>query len=174
MKKIAICFVVSLLFITLSPIMANLGNDIIDKIKPTESDIPNGFMYGIIPDYARKILKENPWAMDKNAIKKLTDKIYPQGDYKKISKIHMTIMAKKETPHGDDIVCYIIQFRDRASAKVEIEKLAEFVEFNKDRSIVVTKENMVVYLHVDDVENFHIIRKMSKKIEKNLTGLIKK
>ena len=32
-------------------------------------------MYGMIPDFAKKILKGNPWNMDRAAIKKLSDKL---------------------------------------------------------------------------------------------------
>ena len=47
-------------------------------------------MYGIIPDFAKKILHANPCYMDKTAIKRLTEKIYPGGDYNEVKSIHIS------------------------------------------------------------------------------------
>ena len=62
---------------------ANSTNDIFDKIKPAVTDIPEGFVFGVIPKYARKIIKMNPWEMDRNAIKKLAD--YCRKDHSETS-----------------------------------------------------------------------------------------
>ena len=95
-----------------------------NKIKLLKSDIPDGFIYGSVPEFAKKVLKNNPWEMDKNAIRKLADMIYPGGDYSRISGIHVSILAKQERPYGDDIVCYIIYYKDF------VEPLQDFVEPN--------------------------------------------
>jgi hypothetical protein len=60
--------------------------------------------------------------MDRPAIKKLTARIYPGGDYNRIRGMHMTIMSRKKNPYGDDIVCYIILYKDASSAKEELKK----------------------------------------------------
>ncbi len=137
----------------------------INKIKFLKSDIPDGFIYGSVPQYAKKVLKKNPWEMDGTAIKKLANRIYPGGDYSKISGIHVSILAKQNRPFGDDIVCYIIYYRDMISAKGEIRKIKEFAGYNQDRVIVHTKDNCVIYLHVDDAKDFPLIFKMGEKIK---------
>ena len=128
-------------------------------------------MYGLIPEFAKKLLKSNPWYMDNTAIKKLSDKIYPGGNYTRITSIHVTIIAKNETPHGDDIVCYIIQYKDMGSAKEEIRKIAEYIGYNRDRAILNVKDNIVVFLHVDDTNNFHYIQEMDRKIKDRMNNL---
>ena len=147
---------------------ANFGRDIINNIKLTKADVPEGFVYGTIPDFANKVLKNNPWMMDKNAIKKLSERLYPGGDYKKIANIHVTIIARRDTPYGDDIVCYIIVYKNSLSANVEIKKIYDFAGLNSDRVIVLSKDNVVVFLHVDDVENLHLIQKIALKMKKKL------
>jgi hypothetical protein len=145
--------------------------DIINKIRLSDSDIPEGYMYGKIPTFARDVLKGNPWMMDDNAIKRLTKRIYPEGNYNRVLKIHITILAGKETPYGDDIVCYIILYKDSHAARDELKKISRFVEFNKDRAILVKKMNLVVFFHVDDTKDFHHIRKIANRLEDTLKSL---
>ena len=139
--------------------------DSIDKLKLVNTDVPEGYVYGKIPGFAQKVLKANPWSLDNYAIRRLTPRIYPGGDYNKIDKIHMTILASRDNPYGDDIVCYIILYRDNYSAKNEIVKINEYVGYNNDRSIVVTRDNMAVYFCVDDITNFHYIRNLADVVE---------
>lgn len=143
----------------------------IDKIRITEQDIPEGYRYGIIPDFAHDLLKENPWTLDQTAIKKLTHRIYPGAEYTNITSIHMTIIASNNNPYGDDIVCYIFTFKDPNSTKIEMAKLNEFVGYNSDRSIVMEKNNIAVYLLVDSVKDFEHIKAMSGDISKRLETL---
>jgi len=170
-KKRSFLFVsiISILAICFSTGMAKYGTDIVSKIKPIKDDIPAGFTYGKIPIFAKKVLKDNPWMMDKNAIKKLADKIYPDGNYNKISGIHVTIMTRHNNPFGDDIVCYIILYNNISSARAEIEKMTKFAEFNQDRVIVLAQDNVAVYLHVDDVDNFHFIKQIANHIEERIS-----
>ncbi|MBN2039086.1 MAG: hypothetical protein JW864_03530 [Spirochaetes bacterium] len=167
MKKIITFFVFIVLIVSGSNVtgLTEDGTLMINKMRLMQEDIPEGYMYGQIPDFAKKVLKHNPWNMDKDAIKTLTEKIYPGGDYNQVTSIHVTIIAKKETPHGDDIVCYIIKYRDAKSAKEEISKISEYVGYNGDRAILSVMDNMAVFLHVDDKEDFHIIRKMEKTMK---------
>lgn len=169
MKKcMLLVLLLGLVFISELPGITQHGNEIFNRIKLTDSDIPDGFMYGQIPDFASNVLKQNPWEMDREAIQKLSDKIYPGGDYNNISGIYVTILASTATPHGDDIVCYIILYKDSAAAKDELKKISEYVGYNKDRAIINTINNIVVYLHVDDTKNFHYIEKMNGVLKKRL------
>ncbi len=127
-------------------------------------DIPQGFMYGIIPDTYKTTLKSNPWEFDGAAIQKLAGKIYPGGDFKQIAGIHVTIIARKETPHRDDIVCYIIQYKDNIAARDEIKKISEYAGYNQDRALLHVKNNMVIFLFVDNVNNFQVLQELDKKI----------
>jgi hypothetical protein len=128
-------------------------------------------MYGQIPGFAQSLLKSNPWTLDQAAIKKLTHRIYPGGEYSKVSDLHMTIIANKKNPYGDDIVCYIFIYKNEKSAREEMAKLNEFVRYNSDRGIVVEKNNLAVFLFVDRVKDFDYIKTMSETIKKRLEAL---
>jgi len=150
---------------------AMYSSSIIEKIKPTAEEIPAGYMFGQVPDFARSLLKSNPWSLDQAAIKKLTNRIYPGGEYAKVSDLHMTIITNKKNPYGDDIVCYIFIFRNEKSAQEELIKLNEHVGYNSDRSIVVEKKNLAVYLCVDSVKDYEYIKTLSESIKKKLETL---
>ncbi len=166
MKKIVIFSIlfIGLIFISNSTGLPQDSKSIIQKIKLLPEDIPQGFIYGLIPDGAKTTLKDNPWEFDKTAIQKLTDKIYPGGDFNQISGIHVTIFARKETPHRDDIVCYIIQYKNFKTAREEIKKISEYAGYNQDRAILHVKDNIVVFLFADDINNFRLLRELDKKI----------
>lgn len=144
------------------------SSSIIEKIRPTVNEIPAGYMFGQVPEFAKSLLKENPWTLDQAAIKKLTNRIYPGGEYSKVSDLHMTIITNKKNPYGDDIVCYIFIFRNEKSAQEELVKLNEFSGYNSDRSIVIEKKNMAVFLLVDSIKDFEYIRAMSEVIKKRI------
>lgn len=173
MKKFIIAIMtmtlVALAFLQTGNTMYN--EDTIEKIKIVDTDIPEGYMYGKIPRFAQNVLKNNPWNMDSAAIKFLAGRIYPGSDYTSISKMHMTILATRDHPFNDDIICYIIMFRDKQAARKEIEKINEYVGYNNDRSIVVVRENMAVYFCVDDINNFHHIRNMADLVESRFERL---
>ena len=168
MKKIitlsvTVILIIGLIFISHSIGLSQDANSVINKIRPLPEDIPQGFMYGLIPNIYKKTLKNNPWEFDRTAIEKLTEKIYPGGDNRQISAIHITIMARKETPHRDDIVCYIIQFK-KSTAKDEIKKITEYAGYNQDRAILHIKDNYAVFLFADDIKNFPLLKELDKKI----------
>ncbi len=166
MKKKIIPFLILISIFTSSYANnANFKSNIINKIKLTNEDIPEGFVMGKIPKFARRVLKNNPWMLDNKAIKKLTNRIYPGGNYSMIAKIHITIIAKKKNPYGDDIVCYVILYRNKNTAKNEIKKIENYVNYNRDRAIVVVEKNMVVYLHVDNYHHLHHIQDLAKNIK---------
>ena len=173
MRKIIISLTLTAILTGIFQVFAGAtnGNDLFDKIKLLNTDIPEGFIYGTVPKYARDLIKDNPWELDQASIKKLADQIYPGGDYSKISSIHVSILTKKKTPLSDDIVCYLILFKDANAAKDEIKKITEFAGFNQDRVIVETKKNLAVYLHVDDIRDYPLIRAISEKIRERLKGI---
>ena len=164
-------FVIIITILLIGNTTSMYSTTIIEKIKLTIDEIPEGFMFGQVPDFAKGLLKNNPWNLDQDAIKKLTSRIYPGGEYSKISDIHMTIIANKKNPFGDEIGCYIILYKNAQSAKEELTKLNEYVKYNNDRALIIEKNNLVVYLYVDDAGNYEHIEKlyetMKKKIEKD-------
>lgn len=173
MKKtvMSICLLLSLVLITELQGSSQLKTDVIDAVKITDSDIPEGYMYGKIPTPYQSTLKGNPWLMDRAAIKRLADKIYPGGDFNKIAGIHVSIIANKKTPLGDDIVCYVILYNGMKAAQDEMKKMAEFTGYNRDRVLMLSKENLAIILFVDDVENFHYIQDLAKTIEVRMKNI---
>ncbi len=150
---------------------AMYSSTIIEKIRPTSEELPAGYMFGKVPGFAREVLKENPWSLDQSAIKKMTNRIYPGGEYSKVTDLHMTIITNKNHPYGDDIICYIFIFKNEKSAREEMTKINEYVGYNRDRSIVIEKNNLAVYFCVDDTKNFDYIQTMSETVKKKLDTL---
>jgi hypothetical protein len=173
MKKAihTVCILLSMIIITEVKGSSQFKADAIDAVKLTSSDIPEGFMYGTVPAPYKKTLKDNPWMMDKAAIKRIADLVYPGGDYSKIAGMHVSIIAKKETPLGDDIVCYVILYNSMKAAQDEIKKAAEFANYNRDRVLLLSKDNLAVILFVDDIDNFHFIQDLAKKIDERLKNI---
>jgi hypothetical protein len=165
--------IIILLFITffISSSTVMYSSTVIDKIRPTSEEIPAGYMFGQVPGFAQSLLKSNPWAFDQTAIKKMASRIYPGGEPSRISDIHMTLLTNKWNPYGDDIVVYILIFKNEKAASEEMAKLNEFVSFNSDRAITIQKKNLAVYLHVDNVKDFDHIKTMSETIRKRLESL---
>jgi len=143
-------------------------HDMIEKVRVSDKDVPEGFIYGKIPGFARNVLKDNPWSLDKPAIKKMANRIYPDGDYTNISEIHMTIMAKKNNPFRDDIVCYVILYKNENALKKEMKKFTSFAENNRDRVILLSRDNLAVYFSVDDTDNFEYIKTISSSVKARL------
>jgi hypothetical protein len=142
--------------------------DLIEKIKISEKEVPDGFTYGKKPGFARNVLKDNPWNLDKKAIKKMANRIYPDGDYNNITDIHMTIMAKKNNPFRDDIICYVIILKNGQQGKNELKKITSYAGYNRDRIILLTKDNIVICLLVDDIDNFEYIKSISMSMKSRL------
>ncbi|HOQ11310.1 MAG: hypothetical protein BWY23_02727 [Spirochaetes bacterium ADurb.Bin218] len=169
--KIITLSITMIAFIFIVTSKAMYSSSIIDKIKINKEDIPEGFVYGQIPGFAKNLLKSNPWIFDQEAIQKMTARIYPGGEASKVSTIHMTILAKEKNPFRDDIVCYIMLFKDKKAAGEEIAKLSEYVGYNRDRSILMEKENIAIYLFVDDISNFKYIKEISETLQKRLDSI---
>lgn len=140
-------------------------SDVISVLQPTDKDIPTGFMYGKVPPAARTVFKQNPGLLDNPTIQRIAKYVYPEGDYRNIASMHVSIIADEKTPYGDDIVCYVILYKGGKSAEREIKKLNEFAQYNSDRVIVIARENLAVFLLVDSIDNFHHIRTMADAME---------
>jgi hypothetical protein len=143
----------------------------IERIRITASDVPSGFMMAQIPSFARDVFRDNPCFLDSKGIKRIAKHLYPNGDYNAIASIHSTIMAKQDKPFGDDIVCYIITYRNEKAAQKEIKKLTEYVEFNNQRAVVTAKNNLAVFIHSDDTANMGAVMQLKRMMEERISGL---
>jgi hypothetical protein len=158
-----------ILMVSFSVPAESVNVNVIDKIKILQTDIPEGFRYGLIPDFAKTVLLNNPWSMSKTAINKLTKNIYPGGDPAAVKNMHMSIIAKNEKPYNDDIVCYIIEYKDSSSGRKEMTKLSDFARYNSDRTIVLQKGTVAVFLIVDNIQNYPYIQKLKGIIESRMS-----
>lgn len=141
------------------------GAGIIDTVRLSDRDIPEGFMFGLIPNSVKSTLHDNPWDFDEAAIKRLTPVIYPDGDASAVGSIHFTILTHKEVPYGDDIVCYLLMYKSSSAADREIGKIREFAEINKDRVHFSVHDNIVVLMMVDDVSDYPLMRTLCDTID---------
>ncbi len=151
--------------------VSQLSPGAIDRVKPMASDIPEGYIYGKIPEPYKKTLKDNPWMMDRAAIRRLADKVYPGGDHNKIAAMHLSIIADEKKPFNDDIVCYVILYHNEKAAREEMKKFSEYAGFNADRALLLSRDNLAVFIFVDDIENFHHIQEMARAIGERIKGL---
>ena len=151
--------------------VSQLSPEAIDRVRPTEGDIPEGYMYGKIPGPYQKTLKDNPWMMDRAAIKRLADKVYPGGDHNRIVAMHVSIIADKMKPFNDDIVCYVILYQNEKAAREEMKKFSEFAGYHTDRAMLLSRDNLAVFIFVDDAANYHHVREMARVIDERLKSL---
>ncbi len=170
-KRISMITVLLLMALVVPATHAEYKTDIFDKIKLVSDDLPKGFAFGTLPPFAKALLKENPCIMSRNAIHKLSSQIYPGGDPTKIAALYCGILARVETPYGDDMVCYIILYNNTNSAKNETSKLNEFAGYNQDRAIVITRDNLALFLHVDDTIDMPLLRELAQKLEARLNAI---
>jgi len=150
---------------------ANYSRDDISKLTITEKDIPSGFTIGKVPQKLKDVLKDNPWYFDNEAIKKLTGHIYPDGDYKKVAIMHITILADEKNPYKDNMVCWIILYKDSKSAKEELGKLNRYAGLNNDRCILIQKNNMAVFMYSNDVNDFHYVQDIAAEIQAKIRAM---
>ena len=161
-------FVVLIMTLLIGNTTSMYSSAIIEQIRPTINEIPDGYMFGQVPEFARGLLKNNPWNFDQDAIKRFTNRIYPGAEPRNVSDIHMTLITNKDNPFGDDIGCYIIIYKNAKAAKDEFTKLNEFIRYNSDRGIVIAKNNLAVYLYINEVKNYDHMKKLSETIKKKL------
>ncbi len=141
---------------------------VIERIKITAEDVPSGFVMGKIPTFAASIFKDNPCYLDGKGIKTIAKHLYPSGNYHAINSIHSTIMAKSGTPFGDDIVCYIIIYNNAKTAQKELKKLSDYVEFNNQRAVLTSRDNLAVFIHSDDKVNMSAVMQLKRTIDERL------
>lgn len=148
---------------------AELPASAVDTVKIEQKDIPEGYMFGIIPEGVKGTLRSNPWFFDRAAINRLTPVIYPGGDPATINAIHMTILARSDAPYADDIVCYFLVYSSTGAAEKELVKLKEFGDLNKDRVFYSVHDNVVLLMLVDDLDDYAIMRSLADLIDKRFT-----
>jgi hypothetical protein len=146
-------------------------NSIVEKLSIKSSDIPKGFVIGKVPEGSKTVFKDNPGFLDKTGISKVTKEIYPNGDKNKVSEIHVTILAKPENILNDDMVCYIIFYKSNLFAKEEMSKFREYIQYHSDRSILLSADNIAIFILSNDIENFDYIRELGSKMQKRLDSL---
>ncbi|MBN2078329.1 MAG: hypothetical protein JW838_05145 [Spirochaetes bacterium] len=151
--------------------ISQLSPGAIDRVRPMAGDIPEGYIYGKIPEPYKKTLKDNPWMMDRAAIKRLADKVYPGGDHNRIAAMHVSIIANRLKPFNDDIVCYVILYQNEKAAREEMKKFSEYAGYNRDRALLLGRDNLAVFIFVDDIANYHYIQEMARTIDERLKGL---
>jgi hypothetical protein len=173
MKKIGkiVLSVFAAVFLMSGNMMAEFKPDAIEKLKPAQNDLPENFVFGTIPGFAKKVLKNNPWTLDDPAMKKMIGRIYPGGDYQNVSKVHMSIFANKKNPYRDDFVCYIILYKNKNTAKKELEKLTSYNGYNSDRTILISRDNMAVFFLADDIVNYKYIQEMANSMQEKIKSL---
>lgn len=148
-----------------APVKGEFPASIVDSLRLEQKDIPEGYMFGLIPNGLKGTLQSNPWRFNQSAINRLTPHIYPGGDPTKIDTIHFSIVTRKEAPYDDEIVCYLLVFKTKGAADKEMSKIKEFGEMNKDRVFFSIHENIVLLMHVDDTEDYSLMRSLAETIE---------
>lgn len=173
-RKISFSILILLCTISISiaiPAKNSFVSNDLTKITIQKQDIPKGFVYGKLPDGVKRILKGNPWMMNRKAINFVTQRIYPGGNSSEVKQIHMSILARKGTPYGDDIVCYVILYKDKMAAKKEVPKIFDYVRYNSDRAIAISQDNLIIFIHVDNTTDFTLIKKLAAKMKKRINSL---
>ncbi len=163
--------VVLSIVVVFSSVNASNGRDYFTVLKPSKADLPEGFVFGKIPRFAKKTFKNNPWTMDSASVRKLTSRIYPGGDSNAVLRMHMSIMARQKKPYGDDIVCYVIQYKSQYSKNLEHTKILNHVNHNQDRALMIEKDNIIVYMHSDSIQHFGRLQILAEKIKDRLQTL---
>ncbi len=174
MKRSSIFFSIVIIItgITVCFASVSFSDDIVEQVKINSSDIPSGFTLGKIPEFASKVFTGNPCYVDDRGKKIIADKIYPGGRAGNITTMHVTILASSRTPYGDDIVCYILVFKNQSAAKQEIKKLKEYSGYNGDRSLLIVKDTMAVFIHADDTENYPHVESIGSAIQSRLQPVL--
>lgn len=143
-------------------------NSLFSTLAIAPEDVPQGFVFGKIPDFAKKVFTGNPCIVNSDGIRFLASRLYPEGNAANIKGMYVAIMAAESRPYGDDIVYYLLVFKDSKAASVEIKKLKDYYEYNKDRIVLITKDNIALLLFADDVDNYKYIAELGQKLQGKL------
>jgi len=143
-------------------------NSLFSSLAIAPEDVPQGFVFGKIPNFAKKVFTGNPCVVNPDGIRFLASKLYPDGNAANIKSMYVAIMASEARPYGDDLVYYLLVFRDTKAAAVEIKKLQDYYQYNKDRLVLITKDTIALLLFADDIENYKYIEALSHKLQERL------
>lgn len=168
-------YISSLLFIIIIMTLSiSLGmvysddNSLISHLAIAPEDVPQGFIFGKIPNFAKKVFTGNPCIVNSDGIRFLASKLYPEGNAANIKSMYVAIMASETRPYGDDLVYYLLIFKDSKAASVEIKKLQDYYQYNKDRLVLITKDSIALLLFADDVDNYKYITELGQKLQERL------
>ena len=139
-----------------------------NTLRISAEDIPAGFVFGKIPQFAKKIFPENPCIVTTEGIQFLANKLYPDGNPYNIKNMYVAIMSESTKPFGDDLVCYVLMFKDQPSASTEIKKIQEFHQYNKDRIVLIIKRQIAIMLFADDINNYKYVAELGNKLSSKL------
>jgi hypothetical protein len=98
MKK-PLIYLLTLMLVIAGTVYAQavFNNTVFERIRLTTDDLPDGYTYGILPDFARLVLGNNPTEMNAAAIRKLVPNVYPNGDPNAVGSMHVSSSPAKRT-----------------------------------------------------------------------------
>ena len=143
-------------------------NTLFSKLTISAEDIPQGFVFGKVPNFAKNVFPNNPCIVNSEGIRFLVPKLYPEGNATNIKSMYVAIMTTEDRPYGDDLVYYLLIFKDSKSATAEIKKLNEYYQWNKDRIVLISKDTIALLLFTDDIANYKYIEQLAQKLQVRL------
>lgn len=143
-------------------------NSLFSSLAIAPEDVPQGFIFGQIPNFAKKVFSGNPCVVNPDGIRFLASKLYPDGNAANIKGMYVAIITTETRPYRDDIVYYLLVFKDSKSALVEIKKLQDYYQYNKDRIVLITKDTIALLLFADNVDNYKYIAELGQKLQERL------
>lgn len=171
MKTIRVCVIIACIVsmgISAGALKGQTDEGLFSSLAISHHDVPQGFVFGEIPRFAQKVFPKNPCVVNGEGIRFLSDKVYPEGSAGNIKSIYAAIMAEESRPYGDDLVCYVIMFKDNRSADAEIKKIQDFFQYNKDRIVFFHKDTVAVLLFADNINNYKYIAELGEKLRARL------
>ncbi len=138
----------------LSALVASTEGFAQDSFILKTEEIPAGMQFGRIPPQMKRLIKENPWVVDRGSIPALSKAIYENPAHWTIRKMVMVILATRINPYQDDIVYYGFVYRDKQTAEREYQKLARVQQLNASRSLLLRGEKSVILLFSDREDLF--------------------
>lgn len=133
-----------------------------------KQDLPEGMVFGKVPDRAKGVIKGNPWILDSKSIKKLARAIYGGANPHSINRMAMVILTDKEKPYGDDIVYYVFKFTNKQTARKEIKKLEQVVRYNSKRVMLLKGKKSAIMIFSDEEEYFSQVTKLSLLLKQKI------
>ncbi len=131
-------------------------------------DLPEGMVLGKIPKSARKLIKRNPWILDRASIKKFSRAIYSGANYYAISRMAMVILTSEQRPYDDDVVYYVFEYKTESIAKRESQKIADVKKYNPRRAEFLHSERFVILVFCDNEELFPQLQEVTRMLKQKL------